>query len=65
MVLIAITVLVALPVMGLSPAMLAAFAPDFALVLAAVGTLLCLPAAWRAALWARRSLTRNRTIGHP
>jgi hypothetical protein len=36
-------------VLGLGPAMLAAFAPDLALTLALLATLLCLPAALRLA----------------
>ena len=43
----ALAMCVALQLMGLNASMLSAFAPDFALVLAAVGGLLCLPAMWR------------------
>lgn len=49
MLLIAIAMVVALQLMGLNASILLAFAPDFALVLAAVGTLLCLPATLRVA----------------
>jgi hypothetical protein len=45
--------------MGLSATILAAFAPDLALVLAVVGILLGLPAILRAGAWARRSLTHR------
>jgi CubicO group peptidase (beta-lactamase class C family) len=61
---LAITMPAALLAMGLSPAMLSAFAPDFALVLAALAGLLCTPAAVRAWVWARRSFTRNK-MGQP
>jgi hypothetical protein len=57
--LMAIAVGLALQVMGLNAAILSAFAPDFAVVLAAMGTLLCLPVALRAWAWARRSFDRN------
>jgi CubicO group peptidase (beta-lactamase class C family) len=65
MFLLAITMLVALQVTGLSAAMLAAFAPDFALVLAALGALLCLPAALRAGAWARGAVMHSRSIAQP
>jgi len=54
---IAIATGVALHAMGLNAAILFAFAPDLALVLAAALALLCMPAAWRAAAWARRAIT--------
>lgn len=57
-VLMALTAIAAglgLDVMGLGATILAAFAPDFALVLVALGTLLCLPLALRAITRARRS----------
>ncbi len=65
MLLLAIAMAVALQVMGLSPAILSAFAPDFALVLAVVGAMLCLPAALRAAAWARRALVHGRRAQQP
>ena len=52
--LVAIAIVVALQVMGLSARMLAAFAPDVALVVASALVLLCLPAALRAGAWMRR-----------
>jgi CubicO group peptidase (beta-lactamase class C family) len=52
--LMAVALVAALLVTGLSAAMLSAFAPDLALVAAAVLSLLCLLAAWRAAPWLRR-----------
>jgi CubicO group peptidase (beta-lactamase class C family) len=65
MVLIAIAIAVTLLLMGLSPAILAAFAPDFALVLAAVIALLSLPATLCAGAWARRFFIRGSGIGQP
>lgn len=54
---IAIATVMALPAVGLNAAILFAFAPDLALVLAAALALLCLPAALRAIAWARRAMT--------
>ncbi len=51
---IALAVVVGLPATGLSAAILSAFAPDLACVLAVALALLCMPAAWRAAAWSRR-----------
>lgn len=59
MVLVAIAMVVALQAMGLSPTILSAFTPDFALMLATLIALLCLPAALRVWVWARRSFTRG------
>jgi len=58
--LLAVAAVAVLRVMGLKAAMLAAFAPDLALVLAAVGSLLCLPAMWRAWSWTCRSRLHHR-----
>jgi CubicO group peptidase (beta-lactamase class C family) len=55
----AIVLLATLQMTGLNAKVLSAFAPDFALVLAVAIALLCVPAAWRAWAWARRSLGRN------
>jgi CubicO group peptidase (beta-lactamase class C family) len=63
MVLLAIAMLVALQVMGLTAAILAAFAPDFALVLAAMGAWLSLPVALRTLAWARRAFVRGSGAG--
>lgn len=65
MLLMAIATLAALPAMGLSPTMLAAFAPDLALLLAVWAVLLCLPAAWRAEVWVRRSSVRGSAAKQP
>jgi CubicO group peptidase (beta-lactamase class C family) len=65
MVLIAIATVVALLVTGLSPTILSAFAPDFALILAGLIALLCLPAALRAWAWARRSFVGSSGIDPP
>ncbi len=65
MLLTAIALLVTFHVMGLNAKLLSAFAPDFALVLAVATALLCVPAAWRAGAWARRSLGRNRGDRQP
>jgi hypothetical protein len=46
-------------VMGSSAAILSAFAPSFARVLAAMGTLSCLAVALRAWAWARRAFARK------
>jgi CubicO group peptidase (beta-lactamase class C family) len=54
MVLVALALGMGLRVMGLGATILAAFAPDFALLLAVMGAMLGLPAAWRALAWARR-----------
>jgi Na+/glutamate symporter len=51
MVLLALALAVALQFIGLGPAVLSEFAPDLALVLAAAGVLLCLPAALRTWRW--------------
>lgn len=59
-VLLVIAGVVALQTMGLTATILAAFAPDLALVLAVVGILLGLPAALRAGASARRVLSRRR-----
>jgi CubicO group peptidase (beta-lactamase class C family) len=58
-----IVALVALQVTGLSPAMLAAFAPDLALVLALLCVFLLLPATIRAAAWLSNSRRRNSAMG--
>ena len=58
--LMAIAIVVALLVMGLSARMLSAFAPDVALVVAAVLVLLCIPAALRAGSWMRRFIAGSR-----
>ena len=58
--LMAAATVVALQVTGLNAAILSAFAPDLALVVAVALALLCLPAAWRAWTSARRSLLRHR-----
>jgi CubicO group peptidase (beta-lactamase class C family) len=63
MVLLAIAMLVASQVMGLTAAILAAFAPDFALVLAVLAALLSLPAALRASAWGRRAFVRGSGTG--
>ena len=65
MVPIAVVMVVVLQVMGLNAAILSAFAPDFALMLAALIALLCLPAALRAWAWARRSFFRSSGIEQP
>jgi hypothetical protein len=52
-------IVVALYVTGLSAKMLATFAPDLALVLAALAALLCPPIVLRGGRWARRSLFRG------
>lgn len=65
MLLLAITMVVVLQVMGLSAAMLSTFAPDLTLVLATLVALLCLPAAWRAAVWVRRSIKRGNVTAQP
>jgi hypothetical protein len=49
-----------LPWTGLNAAILAAFAPDFAVVLVVLGALLCLPAAWRVAARLRRAWMHQR-----
>jgi hypothetical protein len=54
---IAIATVIALQVMGLNAAILFAFAPDLAGVLAAALALLCMPSALRAGAWARRAIT--------
>jgi hypothetical protein len=59
----AIIVGLASQLMGLSATILAAFAPDFALVLVALGTLLCLPSALRVWARARRSFVRGGGTG--
>ncbi len=55
LVLMAIAAGLALQGMGLNATILSAFAPDFAVVLAALGILLCLPVVLRAGAWARRT----------
>ncbi len=59
MALMAIAVGLALQVMGLNAAILSAFAPDFALVLAVAGVLLSLPFAMSALACARRAFARK------
>lgn len=59
----AIGMVVGLHWLGLSASLLAMFAPDLAIVFAAVGLLLCLPAAWRTAVWAQRTVARSRQGG--
>ena len=46
---------------GMTPTLLAAFAPDLALVLAIVSVLLCLPLALRIGGWVRRTSARTAT----
>lgn len=55
---------VALQIAGLSPTLLAAFAPDLAVVLATTLGLLCLPALAHATAWARRAASRKGTLRH-
>ena len=57
---LAVAIVIALWVYGLSARMLSAFAPDVALVTAAALVLLCLPAALRAGIWARRAFVGTR-----
>jgi CubicO group peptidase (beta-lactamase class C family) len=61
----AVALVISLQVLGLNAAILWAFAPDFALVVAAVLVLLCLPAAWHAGAWARRCLARDGGLRQP
>lgn len=61
----AVGVLVALQAMGLNVAILSAFAPDFALVVAVAMVLLCLPGAWQAWARARRSWVGSNSIRQP
>lgn len=49
---------------GPSPTLLAAFAPDLAVVLATALGLLCLPALARATAWARRAAAGKGTVRH-
>jgi hypothetical protein len=65
MALLAVGLVAMLQIRGLSVAILAAFAPDLALVLAMVAVLLCLPAMWRAWVWVRRSLTHHSSAAQP
>ncbi len=58
--LLALTMLAALQVVDLGPTMLRAFAPDLALILAAVVVVLRLPAAWRVGAWAGRATMRGK-----
>lgn len=57
---VAVAIVITLSVSRLNARMLSAFAPDVALVLALALALLCLPAALRAGVWARRALAGNR-----
>ncbi len=57
--LLAVGLVVTLQVMGLSVAILAAFAPDLALVGAVVIGLLCLPTIWHVLAWVRCSFVRK------
>jgi CubicO group peptidase (beta-lactamase class C family) len=59
----AVAVGLALQVMGLSATILWAFAPDLAVVLAALGTVSCLPAAQRIWAWAHRTFVRVNSAG--
>ncbi len=52
--LLAVAMIVALPLVGLSARILTAFAPDFALVLATALILLCQPVVLRCSLWLQR-----------
>lgn len=61
----AVLSVLALRVMGLTAAMLAAFAPDLALVWAILGCVLCLPAPWRAWTWARLAWCRRDSKPQP
>jgi CubicO group peptidase (beta-lactamase class C family) len=63
--LLAIAGVVALQAAGVTATILAAFAPDLALVLAVLGILLGLPAVLRAGAWARRSLTHRGRVQPP
>lgn len=54
MAVLAVAGLVALVASGLTPALLAAFAPDLTLALAVAALLLCVPIVWRSARSARR-----------
>lgn len=63
LVLIAIAAGLALQVMGLNATILWASAPDFAVVLAALGILLCLPVVLRAGAWARSTSVRSSGAG--
>lgn len=65
--LLAVGVLLALQAMGLNAAILSAFAPDLALVVAVAMALLCLPAAWRAWAWAwaHRAWVRSHGVRPP
>ncbi len=65
MLLMALVMVVALPLMGLGAAILLAFAPDLALVLAAVVALLCVPMLVRAWARIRRSLFRRSGVELP
>lgn len=59
--LVAAAIAVALHLAGMTPAMLATFAPELALLLAASLALLALPAAWRISMSARRFLAATPT----
>ncbi len=63
--LVAIAMVAALRVMGISAAVLSASAPDLALVVVAAVALLCLPAALRAVAWARRSWRGTGDVRRP
>jgi hypothetical protein len=67
LVLLAVGVLLAWQAMGLNAAILSAFAPDLALVVAVAMALLCLPAAWRAWAWAwaHRAWVRSHGVRPP
>jgi CubicO group peptidase (beta-lactamase class C family) len=60
MAVLAAGMLVASATVGIDPKVLAAFAPDLACVLFAVGALLCVPASARAWHWAHRSRAATR-----
>jgi CubicO group peptidase (beta-lactamase class C family) len=62
MALSALALAIALQFIGLGPAMLSAFAPDLALVLAAAAALLCLPVVLRG--WRRARRGRRRDAGN-
>ena len=60
--LMAVALVVALQVMGMNAAILSAFAPDLALVVAVALALLCLPAALRAWAWVWRFFVGKKDV---
>lgn len=63
--LLAVAAALVLRVVGLTAAMLAASVPDLALVLAVLGSVLCLPALWRAWSWAWHARRHRGRISQP